>query len=287
MGQTGKKTILDFLEMKRGGDKMTFLTAYDFHIASIQEQIGVDMILVGDSVGMAVYGYSWGTIPVTMDQMIYHTEAVRRGAPNTFIIGDMPFLSYHESTAGAVHNAGRFYKEAGVDAIKLEGGKRVAAQIRAIVDAGMVVMGHIGLTPQSSAALGGFKAQGNTAETAMALLEDAKAVQEAGAALTLIEAVPAETGKMITETLRIPVIGIGAGPDCDGQAQVYTDAIGLFELFIPKFVKKYADAAGVIRGALKEWSEEVREGKFPASEHCYKMKAGEAEKLEEMLKKIP
>jgi len=287
MGQIGKKTILDFLEMKRRGDKMTFLTAYDFHIASIQEQIGVDMILVGDSVGMAVYGYSWGTIPVTMDQMIYHTEAVRRGAPNTFIIGDMPFLSYHESTAGAVHNAGRFYKEAGVDAIKLEGGKRVAAQIRAIVDAGMVVMGHIGLTPQSSAALGGFKAQGNTAETAMALLEDAKAVQEAGAALTLIEAVPAETGKMITETLRIPAIGIGAGPDCDGQAQIYADAVGLFELFIPKFVKKYADAAGVIRGALKEWNEEVREGKFPASEHCYKMKAGEAEKLEEMLKKIP
>ena len=267
MRQTAKKTILNFLEMKRRGDKMTFLTAYDFHIASIQEQIGVDMILVGDSVGMAVYGYSWGTIPVTMDQMIYHTEAVRRGASNTFIIGDMPFLSYHESTAEAVHNAGRFYKEAGVDAIKLEGGKRVAAQIRAIVDAGMVVMGHIGLTPQSSAALGGFKAQGNTAETAMALLEDAKAVQEAGAALTLI--------------------GIGAGPYCDGQAQVYTDAIGLFELFIPKFVKKYADAAGVIRGALKEWNEEVREGKFPASEHCYKMKAGEAERLEEMLKKIP
>ena len=287
MRQLGKKTTLDFLEMKRRGDKMTFLTAYDFHIASIQEQIGVDMILVGDSVGMAVYGYSWGTIPVTMDQMIYHTEAVRRGAPNTFIIGDMPFLSYHESTAEAVHNAGRFYKEAGVDAIKLEGGKRVAAQIRAIVDAGMVVMGHIGLTPQSSAALGGFKAQGNTAETAMALLEDAKAVQEAGAALTLIEAVPAETGKMITKTLRIPAIGIGAGPYCDGQAQVYTDAIGLFELFIPKFVKKYADAAGVIRGALKEWNEEVREGKFPASEHCYKMKAGEAERLEEMLKKIP
>jgi len=287
MRQTGKKTILDFLEMKRGGDKMTFLTAYDFHIASIEEQIGVDMILVGDSVGMAVYGYSGGTVPVTMDQMIYHTEAVRRGAPNTFIIGDMPFLSYHESTAGAVHNAGRFYKETGVDAIKLEGGKRVAAQIRAIVDAGMVVMGHIGLTPQSSAALGGFKAQGNTAETAMALLEDAKAVQEAGAALTLIEAVPAETGKMITETLRIPAIGIGAGPDCDGQAQIYADAVGLFELFIPKFVKKYADAAGVIRGALKELNEEVREGKFPAAEHCYKMKAGEAEKLEEMLKKIP
>ena len=287
MRQTGKKTILDFLEMKRRGDKMTFLTAYDFHIASIEEQIGVDMILVGDSVGMAVYGYSGGTIPVTMDQMIYHTEAVRRGAPNTFIIGDMPFLSYHESTAGAVHNAGRFYKEAGVDAIKLEGGKRVAAQIRAIVDAGMVVMGHIGLTPQSSAALGGFKAQGNTAETAMALLEDAKAVQEAGAALTLIEAVPAETGRMITETLRIPAIGIGAGPDCDGQAQIYADTVGLFELFIPKFVKKYADAAGVIREALKEWNEEVREGKFPASEHCYKMKAGEAERLEGMLKKIP
>lgn len=286
MRQTAKKTILDFLEMKRKGDKITFLTAYDFHIANIQEQMGVDMILVGDSVGMAVYGYSGGTIPVTMDQMIYHAEAVRRGAPNTFIIGDMPFLSYQESAADAVRNAGRFYKEAGVDAIKLEGGKRVTAQIRAIVDAGMVVMGHIGLTPQSSAALGGFRAQGNTAETAMALLEDAKAVQEAGAAFTLVEAVPAETGKLITETLRTPVIGIGAGADCDGQAQVYADVIGLFEIFIPKLVKKYANVAEVIREAFKEWIDEVRAGKFPASEHCYKMEAGEMEQLEDMLKEI-
>ena len=279
-----RKNIFDFFEMKRNGEQISWITAYDFPTASLVEQAGIDMILVGDSVGMVVYGYS-GTIPVTMDQMIYHTEAVRRGAPGVFIVGDMPFLSYQKSVEDAITNAGRFYKEAGVDAIKLEGGKRVAPQIRGIVDSGMVVIGHIGLTPQSSAQLGGFKTQGNTAEAAMALLEDAKAVEAAGASMLLVEGVPPQTGKLITGALDIPVLGIGAGPYCNGQLLIVSDMLGIFEVFTPKFVKKYANLAEVMRQAFKEYVREVREGKFPTEEHCYKMKAGETEKLAEMLKR--
>lgn len=279
-----KKNIIDFAEMKRKGEKVTWITAYDFPTASLVEQAGLDMILVGDSLGMVVYGYP-GTIPVTMDQMIYHTEAVRRGAPNTFVIGDMPFLSYQKSVEDAITNAGRFYKEAGVDAIKLEGGKRVIPQIQGIVNSGMVAAGHIGLTPQSSAQLGGFKAQGNTAEQAMTLLEDAKAIEAAGGSLLLVEGVPPETGKIITEALSIPVYGIGAGPYCDGQVIIVSDMLGIFEVFTPKFVKKYANLAEVMRQAFREYAREIREGNFPTPEHCYKMRAGETEKLEEMLKK--
>ena len=279
-----KKSIIDFAEMKRKGEKVTWITAYDFPTASLVEQAGLDMILVGDSLGMVVYGYP-GTIPVTMNQMIYHTEAVRRGAPNTFVIGDMPFLSYQKSVEDAITNAGRFYKEASVDAIKLEGGRRVVPQIQGIVDSGMVVVGHIGLTPQSSAQLGGFKPQGNTAEQAVALLEDAKAVEAAGCSLLLVEGVPPETGKIITETLSIPVYGIGAGPYCDGQVIIVSDMLGLFEIFTPKFVKKYTNLAEIMREAFREYAREIREGKFPTPEHCYKMRAGEKEKLEEMLKK--
>ncbi len=279
-----KKNIIDFAEMKRKGEKVTWITAYDFPTASLVEQAGLDMILVGDSLGMVVYGYP-GTIPVTMDQMIYHTEAVRRGAPNTFVIGDMPFLSYQKSVEDAITNAGRFYKEASVDAIKLEGGKRVVPQIQGIVDSGMVVVGHIGLTPQSSAQLGGFKPQGNTAQQAMTLLEDAKAVEAAGCSLLLVEGVPPETGKIITETLSIPVYGIGAGPYCDGQVIIVSDMLGLFEVFTPKFVKKYTNLAEIMREAFREYAREIREGKFPTPEHCYKMRPGEKEKLEEMLKK--
>jgi len=280
-----KKSILDFAEMKQRGEKVTWITAYDYPTASLVEQAGIDMILVGDSVGMVVYGYP-GTLPVTMDQIMYHTEAVRRGAPNTFIIGDMPFLSYQTSVSEAIQNAGRFYKEANVDAVKLEGGKRMTPQIRGIVESGMVVVGHIGLTPQSSAQLGGFKAQGATAEAAIILLEDAKAIEEAGASLLLVEGVPPETGKIITEALSIPVYGIGAGPHCDGQILIVSDMLGIFEVFTPKFVKKYASLATVIREAFQEYGREVREGKFPAEEHCYKMKAGEAERLADLLKKI-
>ena len=281
-----KKSVLDFAEMKQKGEKVTWITAYDFPTANLAEQAGIDMILVGDSVGMVVYGYP-GTLPVTMDQMIYHTEAVRRGASSMFIVGDMPFLSYQKSVADAIENAGRFYKEANVDAVKLEGGKRVTPQIRGIADSGMVVIGHIGLTPQSSAQLGGFKAQGNTAEAAILLLEDAKAVEEAGVAILLVEGVPPETGKIITETLHIPVYGIGAGPHCDGQLLIVSDMLGIFEVFTPKFVKKYANLAGIMRQAFQDYVGEIREGKFPSLEHCYKMKAGEAEKLMEQLKITP
>ena len=280
-----KKNVFDFAAMKRGGEQITWITAYDFPTASLVEQAGIDMILVGDSVGMVVYGYS-GTLPITMDQLMYHTEAVRRAAPGTFVIGDMPFMSYQKSVADAIENAGRFYKEANVDAVKLEGGKRVTAQIRGIVDSGMVVVGHIGLTPQSSAQLGGFKAQGNTAEAAMVLLEDSKAIEEAGASMLLVEAVPSETGKIITEALSIPVLGIGAGPYCNGQLLIVSDMLGIFETFAPKFVKKYANVAEQMRQAFQKYAQEVREGKFPTQEHCYNMKDGEPEKLERTLKKI-
>ena len=279
-----KKSILDFAEMKRKGEKVTWITAYDWPTANIAEQAGMDMILVGDSVGNVVYGYP-GTLPVTMDQMIHHTEAVRRGAVNTFVVGDMPFLSYQKSVEDAIENAGRFYKQAGVDAIKLEGGKRVARQVRGIVDSGMVVIGHIGLTPQSSAQMGGFKAQGNTAEAAMILLEDAKALQEAGIALLLVEGVPPETGKAITEALSIPVYGIGAGPYTDGQLLIVSDMLGIFQTYTPKFVKKYANLAGDMKKAFESYIQEIHEGKFPSMDYCYKMKAGEAEKLKMLLDK--
>ncbi len=279
-----RKSILDFAEMKRKGEKVSWITAYDWPTANLAEQAGMDMILVGDSVGNVVYGYS-GTLPVTMDQMIFHTEAVRRGAANTFVVGDMPFLSYQKSPEDAVENAGRFYKQAGVDAVKLEGGKRVVRQVRAIVDSGMVVIGHIGLTPQSSAQMGGFRAQGNTAEAALILLEDARALQDSGISILLVEGVPAETGKLITERLQVPVYGIGAGPHTDGQLLIVSDMLGIFQTFTPKFVKKYANLAAEMKTAFETYIREIREGKFPTSDYCYKMKAGEAEKLQQMLDK--
>ena len=278
-----KKTVLDFAKMKKNGEKISFLTCYDFPMASLCEKAGFDMLLVGDSAGMVVHGYS-GTIPVTMDQMIAHSEVVRRGAPNTFIIGDMPFMSYQLVVENAVYNAGRFYKEAEVDCIKLEGGRRVAAQIKGIVDAGMSVMGHIGLTPQSSGQLGGFKAQGRTAETAVEVIKDALAVENAGAFSMLLEAVPPEVGKIITETLKIPVIGIGAGMNTDGQILIIGDMLGFFEAFTPKFVKKYANLSEIIGNAFRDYIDEVKTGKFPEEKHCYRMLDGEHEKLEAFLK---
>ncbi|MBA7582471.1 3-methyl-2-oxobutanoate hydroxymethyltransferase [subsurface metagenome] len=279
-----KKSILDFQKMKREGERVTWLTAYDYPTAQFEERAGIDMILVGDSLGNCVYGYSGGTIPVTMEQCIVHTEAVRRGAPNTFVMGEMPFLSYQITPEDAVRNAGRFYKEAGVDAVKLEGGRRVGKVIRAIVDSGMVVCGHIGLTPQSTGQFGGYKAQGRTAESAQELIEDARTVQEAGAALLLLEAVTPEVGKFITGDLKIPVYGIGAGPYCDGQLLIISDVLGIWEAFHPKFVKKYANMAEESVEAIQNYVGEIREGKFPAEEHCYKMAEGEAEKLRELVK---
>ena len=281
-----KKSVLNFHEMKKKGEKITYLTAYDFPMASFVEKAGIDMILVGDSAGMVVHGYS-GTVPMTMDQMVAHAEDVRRGAPNTFVIGDLPFLSYQLSVENAIYNSGRFYKEANVDAVKLEGGRRVVKQTEGIVDAGMSVMGHIGLTPQSSGQLGGFKAQGRTVETALELLQDALAIEKAGAFALLVEAVPPEVGKIITETLKIPVLGIGAGMYTDGQVLINGDLLGIFEAFTPKFVKKYANVGEIIVKAFTEYAEDVRSGKFPEEKHCYRMLEGEHEKLQARLKKGP
>lgn len=281
----GKKlTRIDLQKMKKDGKRAVWITAYDYWTANFAEQAGMDMILVGDSLGMCIYGYS-GTVPVTMDQCIWHCEGVRRGAANTFIIGDMPFLSYQVSVPEAVRNAGRFHKEAGVDAIKLEGGQRVCDQIRAIADGGMLVMGHIGLTPQSSGQQGGFKAQGRTAQTAKALIEDARAIEAAGAYALLVEAVPPEVCRIIRDTLSIPVYSIGAGVDADGQLMICSDVLGIFQAFTPKFVKKYENLGEKTITAFKAYADDARSGAFPADEHTYKMVEGELPKLAELLKK--
>jgi 3-methyl-2-oxobutanoate hydroxymethyltransferase len=279
-----KLTRFDLQTMKLSKKKAVWVTAYDYWTAQFAEQAGMDMILVGDSLGMCIYGYE-GTVPVTMDQCIYHSEAVRRGSPNTFIIGDMPFLSYQVNCDEAVRNAGRFFKEARVDAIKLEGGRRVCSQIKAIADGGMLVMGHIGLTPQSSGQLGGFKAQGRTVETALELIEDAKAVEKAGAFSLLVEAVPPEVCKIIRDGLTIPVYSIGAGIDADGQLMIVSDLLGIFQAFTAKFVKKYADLGGQTLKALQAYSEDVRAGRFPEAQHTYNMVDGELPKLMAALKK--
>ena len=270
-------------KMKDNGEQVVWITAYDYVTAQLAEQAGMDMLLVGDSLGMAVYGYN-GTVPVTVDQSLLHTECVRRGAPNTFIIGDMPFGSYHTGWQDAVKNATRYFKEADVDCIKLEGGKRVADVIKAVTDSGMLLMGHIGLTPQSSTALGGFKAQGRNAESAMATIEDAWAVYEAGAFAVLVEAVPPEVTKIIRDELPIPVYGIGAGP-CDGQVMICSDILGVFQAFTPKFVKKYANLGAEMKKVFEEYVKEVKDTSFPAPEHTYSMLEGELDKLAAMRKK--
>lgn len=280
-----KLSVFDFFQMKSQGSKIAWVTSYDFPTARFAEAADMDMILVGDSLGMCVYGYE-STIPVTMDQCIVHCEAVRRGAPNTFVVGDMPLGSYQISNEEAVRNAVRFLKEANVDAIKLEGGVRVIDRIRAIVDAGVVVIGHIGLTPQSSGQIGGHKAQGRTARSARALVEDALAVERAGAQMLLIEAVPPEVAGFITRKLGIPVLSIGAGADCDGQLLIVSDLIGQFTAFTPKFVKKYANVAEVVTNALKDYVREVREGVFPGKEHAYGMAQGEEAGWREVMNEL-
>jgi 3-methyl-2-oxobutanoate hydroxymethyltransferase len=276
-----RKTILDFYRMKEKGEKVTWITAYDAPTAAYAEAAGMDMLLVGDSLGMCVHGLA-GTVPVTMDMCILHTQAVRRAAPGTFVIGDMPFLSYQTDARDAVYNAGRFLKEAEADAVKLEGGVRVADKIRAITNAGIVVFGHIGLTPQSSGQLGGFKAQGLTLESARLVLDDALAVQEAGAQFLLVEAVAPEVTALIHERLTIPVYSIGAGVHCDGQLLIVSDLLGIFEAFTPKFVKKYANLGEEMRNAFEAYIAEVREGVFPGPEHVYNMLPGEVERLDEL-----
>jgi len=262
-----KKSILDLHKMKKTGEKAIWVTAYDFPMASFAEQAGIDMILVGDSLGMVTLGYD-GTVPVTMEDCIMHCKAVRRGAPNTFIIGDMPFGSYQVTAGDAVANAVRFLKEANCDAIKLEGGVRVADKIRAISDAGIVVFGHIGLTPQSSGQLGGFKAQGLFVDSAREVIKDAIAVQEAGALAILLEGIPPE----LTEFIAKKLYGIGAGEPCDGQVLVCGDLLGMFQNFTPKFAKKYCNLAEIITNAFKEYIDEARSGAFPSDAHVYHAK---------------
>ena len=254
-----RKTVLDFRKMKRNKEQVAWVTAYDFPTAMFVEQAGMDMILVGDSLGMVTLGYK-GTIPVTMEDCISHCQAVRRGAPNTWIIGDMPFGSYQSSDEQAVDNAVRFMKEADVDCIKLEGGVRVKTSIP--------VIGHIGLTPQSSGQLGGFKAQGRDVKNARGVIEDALAVQEAGAFAILVEAVPPELTAFITQKLDIPVYSIGAGA-CDGQLLISSDMLGKFQAFTPKFVKVYANVAEVEINAFKEYVKDVKEGVFPSDDYVY------------------
>lgn len=257
-------TVTSLLKMKSEGEKIVALTAYDYPFARMVDESGIHMILVGDSLGMVVQGAS-NTLPVTMDEMIYHTKIVARGAKHAQVIGDMPFMSYQASVREAVANAGRFLKEAGAAAVKLEGGASVSELIRAISEAGIPVQAHIGLTPQSVHQMGGYKVQRDEDR----LMNDAKKVEEAGAYSVVLEGIPAPISAKITAELRIPTIGIGAGPDCDGQILVLHDLLGLNLRHVPKFVKQYAQLGDQAREALKAYVEEVQNGKFPAEEHCY------------------
>ncbi len=264
-----KITIQDFLKKKTEGRKISMITAYDFPFAQIADEAGIDGILVGDSLGMVVQGLE-NTLSVTMDEMIYHTKLVTRGVRNAIVIGDMPFMSYQTGVKEAVRNAGRFLKEAGASAIKLEGGAEVAEQIRAMSRSDIPVMAHIGLTPQSIHRMGGYKVQGKTEEAANRLIEEARIAEDAGAFSLLLEAIPLGLAKKITEELSIPTIGIGAGPHCDGQVLVLHDVIGMFERFVPKFVKRYANLKESALKAVKEYREEVEKGIFPSEETSFK-----------------
>jgi len=255
-------TINHIKEMKQKGEKITMLTAYDYATAKIVDEAGIPLILVGDSLGMVVLGYE-STIPVTMDEMLHHTKAVVRGTKQAMIIGDMPFMTYHVSVEDALYNAGRFIQEGGAQAVKLEGGVTVAEKVRRIVECGIPVMGHIGLTPQSIHQLGGYKVRGKTQETATRLVEDAKALEEAGVFSIVLETVPAQLAALITRSISIPTIGIGAGIGCDGQVQVINDILGSFTDFVPKHAKQYAKLTDIIRNAVTEYHNEVKTGSFP------------------------
>ncbi len=277
--QRKKLTISGLFKKAAEGKPITWLTCYDFPTAYMQEQAGVDMILVGDSLGMTMLGYD-STLPVTMDDMIRHTSAVRRGAPNTWLIGDMPYMSYQPSVETAIRNAGRFMAEAGCDAIKLEGGAAVCDRVRAIVDVGIPVVGHLGLTPQSASALGGFRLQGKTAEAAKKIIEDAKALEQAGAFMILLEMVPDRVCKLITERAEnCLIMSLGSGPYAHGQLLIYHDAFGLYPKFKPRMAKVFADAGAVIRSGLESYVKEVSEKTFPAPENWFGMPDEEYEEL--------
>ncbi|MDZ7698028.1 MAG: 3-methyl-2-oxobutanoate hydroxymethyltransferase [Deltaproteobacteria bacterium] len=273
-----KVTISDFVKKKEKSEKISMMTAYDYPTASLVDQAEIDAILVGDSLAMVVLGYD-GTVPVTMDEMLHHSKAVVRGAAHSFVIGDMPFMSYQVSPENAVANAGRFIKEAGCAAVKLEGGTEMVPVVKAIVTAGIPVCAHIGLTPQTATKLSGFKVQGKDAEGARELVESARELEKAGAFMIVLECIPDVVSARITETLNIPTIGIGAGKDCDGQVLVYHDLVGLFERFTPKMVKQYVNLAPMVREALVQYRKEVEEEVFPGPEHSFSMKAEEADKM--------
>ncbi len=265
-----RTTIIQIKDMKQKGKRIPMLTAYDYATAKLIDGAGVPLILVGDSLGMVVLGYE-STIPVTMDEMLHHTKAVVRGTEQALIIGDMPFMTYHASISEALHNAARFIQEGGAQAVKLEGGETMAETVRRIVECGIPVMGHIGLTPQSVHQLGGFKVQGKTQETAIRLVKDACALEEAGVFSIVLEAVPTPLAKIITKKVGVPTIGIGAGPFCDGQVQVVSDLLGLFTDFVPKHAKQYARLSDIIKQAVGDYINEVQAGTFPTDKQSYTM----------------
>jgi len=273
-----KNSVLTFKNAKLNGEKITMLTAYDYSTAKLMDEAGIDSILVGDSLGNVILGYE-DTISVTMEDMICHGAAVARGAKNALVVVDMPFMSYQASVYDALVNAGRLMKEGRAGAVKLEGGKGVCPQIQAITQAGIPVMAHLGLTPQSIHAFGGHRVQGKTEDAAKRLLEDARAIQEAGAFAVVLECVPSKLAALITKELTIPTIGIGAGNGCDGQILVYQDLLGMFSDFTPKFVKKYANVGEIMKEAFKEYKKEVGMGVFPAKEHEYAISDEVIEKL--------
>ena len=277
-GREGKVTIPRLLEMKREGERIGMLTAYDYPTARILDRAGVDVILVGDSLGMVVLGYE-STVFVTLEDMIHHIKAVVRGTQHAFVIGDLPFGSYNEGPAQAVRSATRLIKEGGCAAVKLEGGIEMVPAVRAIAEAGIPVVGHVGLLPQSAEKVGGFKVQARTAEDAADLLESGRALEKAGAFMVIIEAVPAPVGELLSRSLTVPVVGIGAGPGCDGQVLVTPDMLGVQDEFTPRFLKRYATLSSTVEEAVREYLSEVKSGTFPAEEHSYPMDPEEVARL--------
>jgi len=275
---TKKLTVVDIRAMKATGEKITVLTAYDASMARLLEAAGIEVLLVGDSLGMVVMGYD-STVPVTMEDMLHHAKAVRRGAPASLVVCDMPFMSYHVSIPEAIHNAGRLMKEAGCDAVKLEGGHEICSTVNALVQAGIPVMGHIGLTPQTAGLLGGYKVQGKDLDSARKQLAFAKALEAAGAFALVLECLPAALAQAITEAINIPTIGIGAGVGCDGQVLVTNDMLGMFEKFTPSFVKNYTHLAAQIKEAVVDYKHEVKAKAYPDAAHSFTMKVDIAEVL--------
>ncbi|MGE5628900.1 MAG: 3-methyl-2-oxobutanoate hydroxymethyltransferase [Solirubrobacterales bacterium] len=273
-----KNSISTFREAKLNGEKLTMLTAYDYSMASLMDGSGINGLLVGDSLGMVCLGYE-DTLKVTMEDMLHHTKAVARGAKNSLVVADMPFMSYQTSVYDAVKNAGRFIQEAGAQAVKLEGGATVAEQVKAIVKAQIPVMGHLGLTPQSLNMIGGFKVQGKGVEAAKAIINDALLLEEAGAFSIVLECIPEELARIVTEKVSIPTIGIGAGKYCDGQVLVYQDMLNMFPGFKPKFVKTYADIGNIVTESFKNYIDEVKSGAFPSKDHTFKIQDDVLSKL--------